>query len=69
MKILKRGVVSAMNNKNADLKNAMLQARVRQWEVALEFGISESNFIRKLRKELPEAEKKKIFDIIEKLKS
>jgi len=58
-----------MNNKNTDLKNAMLQARVRQWEVALEFGISESNFIRKLRKELPEAEKKKIFDIIEKLKS
>ena len=58
-----------MNNKNEDLKNAMLQARVRQWEVALEFGISESNFIRKLRKELPEAEKKKIFDIIEKLKS
>ena len=58
-----------MNTKNLDVKNAMSKARVRQWEVALEYGISESNFIRKLRKELPEAEKKKIFDIIQKLKS
>lgn len=37
------------------------------WQVAEAYGINDGNFSRKLRKELPEEEKKKILTIIETL--
>lgn len=40
---------------------------VRLWQIAEALGIADCNFSRKLRKELPEDEKQKIFGIIEEL--
>ncbi|MCD7821782.1 MAG: hypothetical protein LUG64_06195 [Clostridiales bacterium] len=57
-----------MEQKNVDVRRAAAEAGVRLWEVAERLGTSDSNFSRKLRKELSEAEKDKIFDIIERLK-
>ncbi len=57
-----------MEQKNVDVRRAAAKAGVRLWEVAEQLGTSDSNFSRKLRKELTEAEKEKIFDIIERLK-
>ena len=54
---------------NLDIRNAISQAKVKYWEVAKHYGLSDGNFSRKLRNELSEAEKQKIFDIISKLKA
>lgn len=40
---------------------------VKLWEVAYRFGITDGNFSRKLRRELPPEEREKIFDIIDEL--
>lgn len=53
---------------NIDVREAIKRARVYGWEVAAALGISESYFSRKLRKELSDEEKTKIFAAIEKLK-
>lgn len=37
---------------------------VKLWEIAEVIGITDSNFSRKLRRELPENEKSRIMDII-----
>ncbi len=55
-----------MNNK--DVREKIKQSNLFQWQVAEYIGISESSFSRRLRYELPESEKKDIFEVVEKLK-
>lgn len=53
--------------KNNDIRSAAKKAGILLWQIANEYGVNDSNFSRKLRKELPSAEKEKIFAIIERL--
>lgn len=52
---------------NADIRAKAKGAGVRMWELADHFGISEPTVTRKLRHELPQAEKDRIFSIIEEI--
>ena len=52
---------------NVGLRNAAKKAGVHLWQIAAEYGCNDGNFSRKLRKELPEAEKDKILEIISRL--
>ena len=52
---------------NQDIRRAAAGAGVKLWQIADELGIADCNFSRKLRKELPQAEKEKILAIIERL--
>lgn len=54
--------------KNKEIKDAIKNAKVFQWEVAEFIGIHEVAFSRKMRHELPDREKQEILDAIEKLK-
>lgn len=54
---------------NLDIRKAASVAGVKLWEIAERYGVSDSNFSRKLRRELPEPEKQKIFEIIEQIHS
>ncbi len=54
-----------MNNK--DIRNAAGSYGIKLWQVAEAIGMNEFAFSRKLRKELPQAEKEKILAAIEKL--
>lgn len=53
--------------KNNDIRKAARVAGVFLWQIAEELGMTDGNFSRRLRKELPGAEKEKIFAIIERL--
>lgn len=53
--------------KNIDIREAAANAGVKLWQIADKLGIYDGNFSRRLRKELPEEEKKKIFSIIDEL--
>ena len=53
--------------KNNDIKEAAKRAGVRLWQVAEAYGMNDSNFSRKLRKELHHEEKEKILEIIDRL--
>ena len=50
--------------KNQENRNAMKENNIKQWELAEMLGISENTMCRKLRKELPDEEKKRILEII-----
>ena len=52
---------------NMDIRRAAASAGIRLWQIASEIGLNDGNFSRKLRKELPENEKRKILGIIENL--
>ena len=52
---------------NQDIRQTATEARVKLWRVADALGITDSSFSRKLRKELPQDEKEKIFSIIQNL--
>lgn len=54
---------------NLDIRKAATNAGVKLWEIAEIYGISDTNFSKKLRRELPEPEKQKIFEIIEQIHS
>ena len=54
--------------KNLDIRKAAADARINLWEIAEVYGCSDSNFSRKLRLELPPAEKDRIMAIIQQLK-
>ena len=58
-----------MTKANMDLREYARQNNVKLWQIAEQIKISEWTLVRRLRKELPEAEKEKIYGIIEKLKS
>lgn len=53
---------------NKDIRNTAAGCGVRLWQIAEALGIADCNFSRKLRKELPDDEKQRIFGIIENLK-
>ncbi len=53
--------------KNVEIRSAYMQAGIKQWQLAEALGISETHFSRKLRKELPQEEKEKILDTIQRL--
>ena len=52
---------------NQDIRQTATKSSVRLWRIADALGITDSSFSRKLRKELPQEEKEKIFSIIQKL--
>lgn len=52
---------------NADIRAKAKGAGVRMWELADHLKISEPTVTRKLRHELPQAEKDRIFSIIEEI--
>lgn len=52
---------------NQDIRQYAKRAGVRLWEVAEFLGISDPTMTRKLRHELSETEKTKLFEIIDKL--
>lgn len=53
---------------NDDIRQAAQSAGVRLWQIAEKLGLSDGNFSRRLRRELPDEEKAKIMGIIERLK-
>ncbi len=57
-----------MSNTNQDIREAAKTAGVYLWQVAQEFGITDGNFSRLLRKELDAATKAEIYRIISQLK-
>ncbi len=52
---------------NQDIRCMATEAGIKLWQIADALGIADCNFSRKLRKELPQDEKKKIFSIIRQL--
>lgn len=56
-----------MTVKNQDIRNAAKRADVKLWQIADKLGINDGNFSRRLRRELPQEEKEKIFGIISEL--
>lgn len=54
---------------NVDIREKAEKSNVKLWQIADYLGITDGNFSRKLRKELPEEEKQKIFTIIKELEA
>ena len=52
---------------NEEIRKKLNDNNLKYWQVANEYGISDGNFSRKLRKELSIDEKNKIFKIIDDL--
>lgn len=52
---------------NVDVRQAAAAAGVKLWQIAEGLGIADCNFSRRLRRELPQDEKDKIFAIIREL--
>lgn len=50
---------------NLDIRQAAKERKVCLWQIAEHMGVSEPTITRRLRRELSEDEKKKIFVIIE----
>lgn len=53
--------------KNKDVRRYAKERNIHLWQIAESLGIADSNFSRKLRKELSEEMKTKIFKIIDNL--
>ena len=49
---------------NLEIRETAKACGVCLWEVAERVGVNDGNFSRKLRRELPEAERAKILDIV-----
>ena len=56
-----------MNMCNQEIREAAKENGVKLWQVADRLGMNDSNFSRKLRKELPDSDRKRILDIIKNL--
>ena len=52
---------------NHEIKSKAKERNVKLWEVAEAYGITDGNFSRKLRRELPEGEKSKILALIDEI--
>ena len=52
---------------NVKIREAAKQTGVYLWEIAERFGCNDGNFSRKLRRELPENEQRRILGIIAEL--
>lgn len=57
-----------MAQRNQDIKQEAKTAGVRLWQIAERLGLTDGNFSRKLRHELPTEEKARIMAIIEDLR-
>lgn len=55
------------NLANKQIRNVAKEAGICLWQVAEKLGINDGNFSRKLRRELPPAEREKVLDIIREL--
>lgn len=53
---------------NYRIRNALLKNNVKHWQLAEKMGITDFSLSRKLRRELPGEEQKKIIDLIESIK-
>lgn len=53
--------------KNQDIRAAAQSAGIKLWQIADALNITDGNFSRKLRKELPQEDKERIFSIIKDL--
>ena len=53
--------------KNQRIREAAKNAGVKLWQIADAIGITDGNFSRKLRHELPEDEQRRILEIIKQL--
>lgn len=53
--------------RNLDIREAAQNNAVMPWEIADKIGIADSSFSRKLRRELPQGEKQRIFSAIEEI--
>lgn len=51
--------------RNKRIKLALLEANMKQWQLADIIGISESMLCRKLRRELPDDEQNKIIALVQ----
>lgn len=56
-----------MTVNNADIRDRAKKCGVKLWQIADELGITDGNFSRKLRRELPETEKAQIIEIIDRV--
>jgi hypothetical protein len=54
---------------NKEIREAARQAGVKLWQIADALGMTDGNFSRKLRHELTEGQKEKVYAIIAKLSS
>lgn len=52
---------------NQDLRIRIEENHIKYWQVAYDYGVDDSAFTRKLRRELSKEEKEKINKIIDKL--
>lgn len=52
---------------NQEIRTKAKAAGVKLWEIAERFGMNDGNFSRKLRRELPEAERVKALAIIDQI--
>lgn len=55
------------NVANKEIRDAAKEAGICLWQVAEKLGVNDGNFSRKLRRELPPAEREKVLDIIREL--
>ncbi len=56
-----------MEKKNKEIREAAKKAGVKLWQIADAIGITDGNFSRKLRHELPEDEQRRILEIIKQI--
>lgn len=52
---------------NTDIRCAAKASGVKLWQIAEAVGLTDSNFSKKLRRELPDCEKNRIYEIIQNL--
>ena len=55
--------------RNMDIREAIVKANLKYWQVANKYGISDVMFSKKLRYEMSDTEKQKILDVIKTLES
>ena len=51
----------------AEIKQSIIAADLKVWQVAYAYGVTDSNFSRKLRRDFSDKDTQKVMDIIEKL--
>lgn len=55
------------NVANKEIRDAAKEAGICLWQVAEKLGVSDGNFSRKLRRELPAVDREKVLSIIREL--
>ncbi len=52
---------------NKDIRLAVKETGVKMWQLADKMGIADTTLCRRLRKELPEEQKRRILEIVDEL--